>query len=270
MHYQALPAPKLRPELSCLSDLPKPPRQLYYAGTWNPKIFHSCVAIIGSRRMTEYGRQVIEKIVPKLVFEKKTIISGFMYGVDRYAHEVCLENGGKTIAVLGWGITEKLEAADQKLADAIVKNGGILLSEWKDQKPALWTFPIRNRIVAALSADVIVVEAALKSGSLITARIAQELKRNLWAVPGPITSKTSEGTNGLIAQGAAKMWIGESFQSGTYANPLVQIVESEPLTVNDIARKLEKSVSEVGAQLSMLTLTGEIMERGGKYYARQN
>lgn len=221
--------------------------------------------------MTEYGRRAIEKIVPQLVFEKKTIVSGFMYGVDQYAHEQTIANGGKTITVLGWGINYPLEGMDKKLAENIIDAGGLLLSEWEEQQPTLWTFPVRNRIVAALCEEVIVVEAAQKSGSLITARIASELKRQLWAVPGPITSRTSAGTNALIASGRAKMWLGISEQlSVQFDDPMLQIISCEPLSASELARKLGKSVADVGAQLSMLAVTGQVVEQGGKYYVSQN
>src|SRR3989338_945706 len=137
MQYQYLPDWRSVPELSGLLDLPNSPKQLYYIGAWNPGLFTNCVAIVGSRRMTEYGRRVIEKIIPQLVFQKKTIISGFMYGVDQYAHQVCIENGGKTIAILGWGINRILEDSDKKLAESIISSGGLLMSEWEEQKPAL-------------------------------------------------------------------------------------------------------------------------------------
>lgn len=271
MRHHTLPNWKKHRELSRLLDLPSPPKELYYGGTWNPQLFDSCVAIIGSRRMTEYGRRVIEKIVPRLVFEKKTIVSGFMYGVDQYAHQICMDQGGKTIAILGWGINERLETGDKKLADAIISKGGLLLSEWEEQKPTLWTFPVRNRIVAALSDEVIVVEAALKSGSLITARIARELKRDLWAVPGPITSSTSAGTNALIADGAANMWTGDASTAVMpHGDPLLDMIETDALTVDEIARNLKKPVADVGAQLSMLSITGQVVERGGKYYYAKN
>jgi len=260
------------PELSRLTDLPNPPDELFYAGTWDPEIFGSCVAVVGSRRMTEYGRRVIEKIVPRFVFEKKTIVSGFMYGVDQYAHEICVASGGRTIAVLGWGIKKNLDGADRKLAESIVSSGGLLLSEWEDQQPTLWTFPVRNRIVAALCEDVIVVEAAVKSGSLITANIARKLKRRLWAVPGAITSRLSAGTNMLIAEGHARMWMGDTPQTPVKKSddPLLAILEYDALTANDVARKLGAPVSDIGAQLSLLALTGQLTERGGKYYVNKN
>lgn len=256
-------------ELSSLNDLSSPPKEIYYQGEWHSEIFADCVAVVGSRRMTEYGRRVVEKIVTKLVFEKKTVVSGFMYGVDQYAHEVCLKQGGKTIAVLGWGIDWPLEDFDKKLAQNIINCGGILLSEWKSQRPALWTFPQRNRIITALSKEVIVVEAAEKSGSLITARLAIKLKRKLWAVPGPITSRTSTGTNFLIAKGLASPWLENTDIKEKYLqqeDPILSLLENESLTTDEIARKLASPVANIGAKLSILLLKGLISERSGKYY----
>lgn len=206
MSYRTIDHWENLPELSALADLRDPPKKLFARGTWNPSLFADCVAIVGSRKMSSYGRQVIDQIVPTLVLQRKTIISGFMYGVDQYVHHTCAACGGKTIAVLGWGIELPLQGDDKRIADEIISTGGLLISEWKDQRASLWTFPVRNRIVAALSSDVIVIEAAIKSGSLITATLAQKLHRKLWAVPGPITSKVSEGTNMLIATGAASLW----------------------------------------------------------------
>jgi DNA processing protein len=271
MQYQHLPDWRKLPELIRLKDLSNPPKTLLYRGVWDPEIFLSCVAIVGSRRMSDYGRRVIEKIVPRFVFEKKAIVSGFMYGVDQYAHQACIENGGRTIAVLGWGIKNPLDGTDRKLAESIVSSGGLLLSEWEDQQPTLWTFPVRNRIVAALSEDIIVVEAAVKSGSLITANIARKLKRRLWAVPGEITSRTSSGTNALICEGYARMWLGDTpGELPIMKDPLVALLQDHALTANDIARKLRKPVSEIGAQLSLLTVIGQLTERGGKYYVSEN
>lgn len=269
--YGHLPDPRKKPELSSLSDLYDPPKHLYWRGRWNANLFQNCVAIVGSRRMTEYGRRVIEKIIPQLVFEKKTIISGFMYGTDQYAHEVTLQNGGKTIAVLGWGIERPLAGTDKKLAQAIIGSGGLLLSEWKDQMATLWTFPVRNRIVAALSQEVIVVEAGLKSGSLITANIARKLKRTLWAVPGPITSMQSKGTNTLIASGVAHMWTGQDTQTTIpTGDPILSNLLNEALSASELARKLAIPVSDIGAKLSILAVTGQVYERGGKYYVGKN
>lgn len=266
MDYRQLNHWQKLPYLHNLCDLLTPPENLYFMGKLNPKIFENCVAVVGSRRMTDYGQRIIEKIIPQLVQQRKTVVSGFMYGVDQYAHQVCVESGGKTIAVLGWGIDKKLGDEDLKLAKNIVDGGGILLSEWESQPPSHWTFPARNRIVAALSNEVIIVEAAEKSGSLITAGIAGSLKRTLWAVPGPITSRTSAGTNNLIAKGKAKIWLGTITRDSSSDDPILQILEREALTADELARKLNLPISETGAKLSLLLLSGQILEKGGKYY----
>lgn len=250
-------------------DLPKPPVILYSSATANKALFSKCVAVVGSRKMTNYGRQVIDSIVPQLVSEGKTIVSGFMYGVDQYAHKVCIEHGGKTIAVLGWGIDVPLQGNDKKLATEIIQSGGILISEWLDQKPTLWTFPARNRLIVALSQEVIIIEATLKSGSMITAKLAEKLKRTLWAIPGPITSKTSEGTNLLIAQGKAKMWTTiQTKLPKNSSHPLLKYLEHDGLTADELARKTNTSVSKIGVELTILALSGDVIERDGKYYVQ--
>ncbi|MCL4390246.1 MAG: DNA-protecting protein DprA [Patescibacteria group bacterium] len=267
MDYQKIADWQKQAELKQLLDLGLPPKELFYQGEWEKNLFKNCAAVVGSRRMTEYGRQVIEKLIPQLIFEGKTIVSGFMYGADQYAHKICLDNGGKTIAVLGWGINVPLSGEDKKLAGRIVDNGGLLLSEWEAQKSTLWTFPQRNRIVAALCSEVFIIEAAIQSGSLITARLARGLKRKVWAVPGPITSKTSAGTNNLIAAGQAQMWLGAAQQQSLKLDdPVLTVLENEALSADELARKLNKPVAQVGAQLSLFLLSGQLAQRGGKYY----
>jgi len=254
-----------------LGDLPNPPKQVYFIGHPTKQLFDNCVAIVGARAITEYGKRVIDTLVPKLIFEKKTIVSGFMRGVDQYAHRVCIENSGKTIAVLGWGIDTVLSPEDKKLARDIVAHGGILLSEWQTQRPTLWTFPVRNRIVAALAKDVYIIEAGLKSGSLITANWAIKLKRKLFAVPGPITSRVSEGTNQLIASGQGTMWLGIKQQQSTNTlsdDPILRALEQEPLTIDQVSRNLNKPIAELGASLTLLVLSGQLLERDGVYYKK--
>ena len=241
--------------------------ELYYKGEWQEALFEKCVAVVGSRRMTSYGERVIEKLVPQLVNEGWTIVSGFMYGVDQAAHRTCLEVGGKTIAVVGWGINETLDASDQILGDQIIKSGGLLISEWEDQKPAQWTFPARNKIVAAMAERIYVIEAASKSGALITAEMGRNLGKEIWAVPGPVTSAVSAGTNWLIKTGRAKMWVpGESISRGTKTGDLYILLQNETLTVDELVRKTGRSVQEVGSELTMMILSGEAAEEEGKYY----
>jgi len=256
-----------------LDDLGKrAPKQLWYEGKWEPKLFEKCACVVGSRRMTEYGRRVIEKLVPKLVDSGWTIVSGMMYGMDQAAHKMCLECSGKTIGVLGWGIKFKMQNEECKIAEEIISSGGLLLSEWEEQAGTLWTFPMRDRIMAALATDIYVVEAAAKSGALITADWGIKLHRQIWAVPGPVTSRVSEGTNWLVSQGLAKIWVpsakASEDQDSRYTNhtEVYILLQNEVLTVDDMARNTGRTVADLGAELTMMMLKGEVEEKEGKYY----
>lgn len=259
------------PELGRLLELSDPPKKLFFRGEWKPSIFENCAAVVGSRRMTEYGRYAVEKLVAELVAAGKTIVSGFMYGIDQAAHSAAIEFGGRTIAVLGWGINYRLVERDKKLAEKIVENGSLLLSEWENQEASLWTFPVRNRIVAALSSEVYVIEAAERSGTQITVNDALRLGRQVFAVPGPITSRVSGGTNILISSGKAKTWtpgvqpprLNESKGKSVVEN---LIREQGGLTADEMARILSLSVAEVGVELTHLVLMGVVVERQGRYY----
>ena len=154
------------------------------------------VAIIGSRRMSRYGIQVLHEIVPKFVAAGYTTISGFMYGIDTEVYRLTIENGGRTVAVLGYGIDHK--------HDIQVDSKCLLLSEYPaDTRGQVWTFPQRNRIVVGLSDMVVVVEAGVRSGSLNSASWALRQGKPVFAVPGSIFSATSEGSNILISEGKA-------------------------------------------------------------------
>lgn len=240
--------------------------RVYWKGNWNGGLFEKCAAVVGSRRMTQYGLRVVEKLVPVLAHDGWTIVSGFMYGVDQAAHRVCLECGGRTIAVLGWGINERLETSDQRLADEIVRSGGLLISEWKEQKGTLWTFPARNKIVAAISQRIYVVEAASRSGALITAEMGRGLGKEIWAVPGPVTSAVSAGTNQLIRDGKAKIWLpNEVGVRDRNKGDIYTMLQNEVLTVDDLVRATGKSPQEVGSELTMMMLAGDIVEKDGMY-----
>jgi DNA processing protein len=158
------------------------------------------VAIVGSRTPSEYGRKVTYQFASQLAKAGAVIVSGLAYGVDSIAHEAALDAGGKTVAVLGGGFSDIYPAAHKPLAKRILGTGGALVSEYEVDEPCLpHQFVLRNRIIAALSLGVIVTEAAAKSGSLFTARDAHDLSRQVMAIPGPITSPLSAGTNQLIA-----------------------------------------------------------------------
>ena len=174
---------------SLLKQISDPPKQLYYKGEWQDDIFENCLAVVGSRRMTTYGKQIAERLVSEIASREITIVSGFMYGIDATSHKAAVDIGGKTIAVMPCGIELVHPEYQVKLYDEILENKGLIISEYNGNLlPTNWTYPRRNRLVAGLSKAVMVVEAGEKSGSLITANFARKFKRKIFAVPGPLTS----------------------------------------------------------------------------------
>ena len=240
------------------------------------------LAIVGSRRMTDYGEKVIEKWMPTLVQKGITIVSGFMYGVDQAAHKACLENGGKTVAVLGWGIDWQVMPQDEELYQKIIENDSLIVSEYEKQTvPELWLFPQRNRVVAGIANAVLVVEGAEKSGSLITARLANQFGKPLLAVPGQVFSRVSVGTNNLIKSGKAKaacgvedilqamslaagqikMSFGESFP----VNPVLEALERGEKSADELSRILKMPIEKLMNEVFSLELDGLIESKSGKY-----
>jgi DNA processing protein len=179
------------------------PKKLYYKGTWDREIFENCLTVVGSRQMTIYGKQVVQKIVFEIAAAGLTIVSGFMYGVDAASHKAALRAGGRTIAVMPCGIDLIHPEYQQDLYNEILDNNGLIISEYEGKmEPGYWTYPRRNRIVAGLSKATLVIEAGEKSGSLITANFAKKFKRKVFVVPGPITSENSKGIMQLIKEKA--------------------------------------------------------------------
>lgn len=265
-----------------LKNIKNCPEKLYYRGEWDNKIFDKSLAIVGSRRITRYGQLVVEKFMPDLVADKITIISGFMYGVDSEAHRKCLELGGITVAVLGGGLNILTPSENDDLYTKILENRGLVISEYEaDFKPTLWSFPQRNRIVSGLSTKgILVIEAGMKSGSLITARIGKEQKKIIYAVPGPINSLSSTGTNWLIKEKWAEMLTDTSditqkktmvFQEQLWDENLPQIqkkildlLKLEALSIDEICRKTGTSVTEINLAVTMMSLNNLVAEFNGK------
>jgi len=244
------------------------------------------LAIVGSRRMSDYGARVIEKWMPTLVQRGVTIVSGFMYGVDQAAHKACLECGGKTIAVLGWGIDREVGADDEKLYQQILKVYSLIVSEYEGKMLGnRATFPQRNRIVAGIADAVLVIEAAERSGSLITARLAKTFQKPLMAVPGLVTSKVAEGTNNLIKNGKAAMvtsvqdvlrvmglvpgQLEIGFGLKLSENPVLLALESGEKSVDELVRVLKVSMERVMEEVLSLQLDGLIEEKAGKYFVAE-
>ncbi|MDC7278188.1 MULTISPECIES: DNA-processing protein DprA [Pseudobutyrivibrio] len=183
-----------------LKNIYEPPYGLFYVGKLPD--FERCVSIVGARRCSAYGKKVAQDLGEALGNAGYTVISGMARGIDSYGHRGCLAAGGNTVAVLGCGCDVVYPSENRLLYEEIAKNGAILSEYQIGSCPKAWNFPLRNRIVSALSDVVIVVEAREKSGSLITADFALEQGKDIYVVPGRIGDSLSEGCNKLITQGA--------------------------------------------------------------------
>ncbi|HCR35547.1 hypothetical protein A2130_02645 [Candidatus Woesebacteria bacterium GWC2_33_12] len=261
-------------------------KTLHFRGVDPYKINKKSIAIVGSRQMTRYGREVVDKFVSDFVANGITTISGFMYGVDTEVAEKTIEYGGCHIAVFGCGLDVIYPPENTKIYDQIIESGGSIVSEYEDSaKPHLWKFPQRNKIVAGLSSlGVLVIEAGENSGSLITAKLAKKMDKKVYAVPGPINSKVSVGCNELIKSGDAIMALnvkdilGNRVQvkadreiqipqnMNNMENKIFKALETEPMEIDEIAVKIGESVVEIGSTLSIMGIKGFVTESGGKYY----
>ncbi|MCA1578780.1 MAG: DNA-processing protein DprA [Acidobacteria bacterium] len=191
---------------SSLREIYDPPIVLYVKGAWSECLDQPCIGVVGSRRCSTYGQNAALMLARDLAQRGMTVVSGFARGIDAAAHRGALEAGGRTVAVLGTGIDELYPRDHKKLAEEIMAQGGALVSQFPlGTPPVSENFPYRNRIISGLSLGVVVVEAAENSGSLITARLAMEQNREVFAVPGNITSRNSFGTNYLIKGAGAKL-----------------------------------------------------------------
>ena len=271
------------------------PKKLYYKGKWD-EFFpatgrdpaaagENCLAVVGSRHLTSYGKKITEQFVTEIAASGITIVSGFMYGGDEAAHSATVKIGGKTIAVMPCGIDLIHPEFQEKLYHEILENNGLIISEYEGKfPPALWTYPKRNRIVAGLSKAILVVEAGLNSGTLITAKYAKQYGRKIFAVPGQITSEVSKGTIKLIKEGAqvatepadilkyynlflAKTNLNKpSLVLSKEEQKIIEQLKREPMEADIIARTLGLSVVKIGATLSLMQLKGFINQESGKYY----
>jgi len=183
-----------------------PPVVLYVKGAWDECLERPCVAVVGSRRCSTYGQNAALMMSRELAQRGVTIVSGLARGIDAAAHRGALEAGGRTVAVMGTGLDQIYPRDHKRLASEILNRGGALVTQFPlGTPPVSENFPYRNRVISGLSLGVLVIEAAENSGSLITARLAMEQNREVFAVPGNITSRNSFGTNYLIKGAGAKL-----------------------------------------------------------------
>ncbi len=266
-----------------LKETPYPPELIYMKGELpDEKIAH--LAVVGTRRCSNYGKEACEKIISELAEYKIVIVSGLAIGIDAISHKTAIENKIKTIAVLGSGLNEEVLYPRQnlRLSQEIVEHGGCVISEYPyAMKAALHTFPQRNRIVAGLSKGIFVVEAPEKSGALITANFAVDYNRDVYALPGSIFSENSKGTNNLIKAGAAPATSGEDIlrllgfdietaeKEKISLSPLEEKIIfalTEPMPRDELIRKTGLPAKDINPALSILEIRGIIKESGGDIF----
>ena len=277
-----------------LKQIQDPPPLLTYYGTLDNE--SPCVSIVGSRTATSYGLSTAENLSFKLASKGFQIVSGLARGIDAMAHKGALRAKGKTIAVLGSGLKKIYPKENESLFHEIAETGTVF-SEFKvNADPVPGHFPVRNRIIAGLSCGSIVVEAAKRSGSLITARLACEYNREVFAVPGSIKSRKSEGTHSLLKQGAKLVETEmdiidelyhfihrkketltqvplENPESGSYPGRfqdrprILNFLEPYPVHIDVIIEKSGMKSSEVACQLLDLELEGIVNRHQGNYYS---
>lgn len=195
-----------------LLEIPEPPKNLWIIGDLPDEEKSVYLCVVGSRKNTPYGREACERIISGLRGYPISIVSGFAIGIDTIAHKTAMRAGLKTIVLPGSGLSQEVIYPKRNIhmVDEIIKNGGCLLSEFEpDFKATVWGFPRRNRLMAGISKATLVIEAAERSGTLITANLAVEYNRDLMAVPGSVFSVSSKGTNRLIHDGATPVTCSE-------------------------------------------------------------
>ena len=267
---------ELPPLLAAIHD---PPPQLYVReGPAAELLALPAVAVVGARACSPYGAQVARTLARELAAAGVCVVSGMARGIDAEAHRGALEAGGPTVAVLGCGIDRDYPAAHAELARRIGAVG-LVVSEYEPGvEPAPWRFPARNRIISGLCAATVVVEARERSGALITADFALEEGREVFAVPGEITSSLSKGTNALLRSGATPLTgaadvlehFGLEPESAAIASADADgILSHLPATADELARLTGLDPGALAARLAELELAGVVIEGEGTYRAAQ-
>ncbi len=247
-----------------LKEIPSPPTVLFCRGEFQPQDALS-IGIVGTRHATLYGRQVAESLSRGLSLAGMTIVSGLARGIDGVAHRAALDSGGRTIAFLGSCVDDVYPPEHQELAQRIVENG-LLASETPPfSKPKSGVFPQRNRLISGLSVGVIIVEAAERSGALITATHAGEQGRDIFAVPGPITSRVSRGCNKLIRDGAILVQDAQDviehlgpLMEGAAVKPDQKVLNPRELLLNDQEKLVLQAIQTIPTDLDVVVQTCQL------------
>jgi DNA processing protein len=255
-----------------LAAIHDPPARLHLRGSNDAGLMQEpAVAIVGARACSAYGRSVARSLARELAAAGLVVVSGMARGIDGEAHRGALEAGGRTLAVLGCGIDRDYPAAHAELARRICGRG-LIVSEYEaGVEPAPWRFPARNRIIAGLCRATVVVEARERSGALITADLALEEGREVFAVPGEITSSLSAGTNALLKLGAAPLTSAADVLASFGIEPEPARGEDSPLlellpaSADELVRKTGLGADEVARTLVELELEGRVVVGDGMY-----
>lgn len=271
---------------SLLKEIYDPPMVLYYKGEILP-IDDKAVGVVGTRKITGYGKLVTEKFTKGLVEAGITVVSGLARGVDSAAHWTTLKNEGRTLAILGGGLNNIYPPENTGLAEQIKSGHGAIISEFPPDYPSLpGNFPSRNRIISGLSLGVLVTEATSDSGSLITARLALEQGRDVFAVPGPITSDLSKGPADLIKEGARLVLEPDEILDelgiiktskvlkidlnglSEDERKILDCLENEGKHIDEICRQLGLATAKTSATLLKMEIAGLLKNLGGGVYCR--
>ncbi len=273
-----------------LSHIPDAPPLIYVKGSIKESD-ELALAVVGSRMATSYGRAVTERLCADLAKKGITVVSGLARGIDTAAHCGALMGDGRTIAVLGSGVDVIYPAENEGLYERIVENGAVISEFPMGTPPYAQNFPIRNRIISGLSLGVAVVEATRQSGSLITAQLAAEQGREVFAVPGSVSSFKSMGTHKLIKQGAklvenvldiieevnafrplrrriGPLCEGDRWRLTTKENVLYNHLEDYPIHIDELLRKTEIGIGELLSLLLDMELKGVVRQLPGKMFVR--
>lgn len=272
-------SPDTQDFLQILVHIAKSPKKLHYIGAL-PESRVPAIAIIGTRKPTSYGKEVTYRFAYELAKRGIVIVSGLALGVDAIAHKAALDSNGTTIAVLGNGLPSIQPSSNRQLGESIIEKGGAILSEYDSGTPARsYHFLERNRIVSGLSDGVLITEAAARSGTLNTAARALEQGKNVYVIPGNITSAMSVGCNQLIKQGAIPVTSPDDIldvlsprSNGPQQLPLGSTpLESKIITLiaegirdgDELQQRSDVSATELSTTLTMLELNGAIRALGG-------
>lgn len=244
------------------------------------------LAVVGSRKYSSYGKMVVESLIPDLVQSGLVIVSGLALGIDALAHQQTVESNGYTIAVLGSSFDLIYPRENFYLAEKILDKGGLLVSEFPPGTPPLKQhFPRRNRIIAGISDGVLVIEAAEKSGSLITAQLALDYNREVLAIPGEIFKETSKGVNKLIKEGAQLVSSSQDILStlkvdmmdkekissrvlSAQEEMLLELLAGETMHIDQISERSRLEANQSAQLISQLELVGVVQNVGGGYYRK--